>query len=532
MGLLTLFPTSSALALTSLICAAFVFYISGLVAYRVLLHPLSKYPGPLIAKITDLHSTYYAWRGDRHLQFYAWHQRYGPVVRFGPKSVSFDTKTALKEVYGFKSNVRKGDFYSAFPPTKDTYNTHSSIDRASHGRKRRVLSQAFSDSAIKSMEKHILAHVRQFCANLGSSANEVPVYEDMEKPGSRWSPAKNISDQANFMTFDVMGDLCFGKDFGMLERADNRFVIDLLSNAARRHLICGTYLPIHEYHLDKVLFRKIARQRAQYMAYSKQQAGERMKIGLESDRQDFFYYLLRARDPETGKGFSTAELWGESNLLIIAGSDTTSTALTAVFFYLTHNPQKLAKLTREIREAFDDVEEIKLGATLSGLSYLRACIDEAMRMSPSVGGILPRQVLPGGTSIDGHIIPEGTVVGVPHYAIHHNAEYYPSPFEFVPERWIAGSEFSTEQVATAQSAFCPFSVGPRGCIGKGMAYAELTTSLARAVYMFDMQLAPGSHVGEGNTTALEEGRRRASEFQLKDTFTSAKDGPMIQFQQR
>lgn len=67
--------------------------------------------------------------------------------------------------------------------------------------------------------------------------------------------------------------------------------------------------------LDKVLFSKIAAGRAKYMAYSRNQLTERTKLGDETDRRDFFYYLLKAKDPETGHGFSTPELWGESNLL-------------------------------------------------------------------------------------------------------------------------------------------------------------------------------------------------------------------------
>jgi cytochrome P450 len=149
----------------------------------------------------------------------------------------------------------------------------------------------------------------------------------------------------------------------------------------------------------------------EYMAYSKTQAIERSKIGLDTDRKDFFYYLLNARDPETGKGFTGPELWGESNLLIIAGSDTTSTALAGSFFYLVHNPSTLKKLTDEIRSTFETVEDINSGLTLNLCTYLRAVIDEAMRLSPPVGGILPREVLPGGLEVDGIHIPEGTYLG-------------------------------------------------------------------------------------------------------------------------
>lgn len=282
--------------------------------------------------------------------------------------------------------------------------------------------------------------------------------------------------------------------------------------------------------LNKVLFSKIYAQRMEYMAYSKSQAVERSKIGLDSDRKDFFYYLLNAKDPETGKGFSTPELWGESNLLIIAGSDTTSTALASAFFYLVHNPTALQKLGHEINSAFNDLEDIQAGPALSSCSYLRAVIEESMRLSPPVGGILPREVLAGGIEIDGLSLPEGTVVGTPHYAIHHNPAYYPSPFSFAPERWIPNSslEVTKESVALAQSAFCPFSIGSRGCIGKSVAYNELLTSLARVVYMYDMRAAEGMTTGEGNL-GLEWGRQRKGEYQLRDSFTSMKDGPYVQF---
>jgi cytochrome P450 len=269
------------------------------------------------------------------------------------------------------------------------------------------------------------------------------------------------------------------------------------------------------------------------MKYSKAQAFERMKLGDDSDRRDFFYYLLKAKDPETGVGFSTPELWGESNLLIIAGSDTTSTALAAAFFYLVHNESALQKVAKEVRDTFDDLEEIQAGPKLSACTYLRAVIDESMRLSPPVGGLLPREVLAGGITIDGESLPAGVVVGTPHYTIHHNPAYFPSPFTFSPERWIADSSPSVtaDSVVLAQSAFCPFSIGPRGCIGKGMAYTELSTALARTLFLYDMRLAPGMRVGEGDRD-LEFGRHRATEYQLRDSFTSLKDGPIVEFRRR
>jgi cytochrome P450 len=269
------------------------------------------------------------------------------------------------------------------------------------------------------------------------------------------------------------------------------------------------------------------------MNFSKSQALERMKLGDDSDRKDFFHYLLAARDPETGAGFSTPELWGESNTLIVAGSDTTSTALASAFFYLTHNVHDLVQVTKEVRDTFDDVEEIVASQKLSSCVYLRAVIDESMRLSPPVGGLLPREVLLGGMVIDGESIPAGTVVGTPHYALHHNPAYFPDPFTFLPSRWIAGSSpgVTQDSVALAKSAFAPFSIGPRACIAKGMAYTELQIALARVLFLYDIRLASGLHVGEGGRD-LEYGRHRVEEYQLTDQFSSMKDGPMVEFRRR
>jgi cytochrome P450 len=210
--------------------------------------------------------------------------------------------------------------------------------------------------------------------------------------------------------------------------------------------------------------------------------------------------------------------------------------MAATLFYIVRNPASLQRVTEEVRAKFSDVEEIRQGAALTECTYLRACIDEAMRMSPSVGGIPPREVLPGGMIIDGENIPAGTVVGVPHYAIHHNASYYPEPFTYSPERWIAGSSkgfgvVSGASVETAHSAFCPFSIGPRGCIGKGLAYVELSTTLARLLYLYDLRKSTGFDPAEGNPNN-EWGRQRIDEYQLTDQFTSRKDGPMVEFRRR
>jgi cytochrome P450 len=104
------------------------------------------------------------------------------------------------------------------------------------------------------------------------------------------------------------------------------------------------------------------------------------------------------------------------------------------------------------------------------------------------------------------MVPEGTVVAVSHYAIHHNEKYFPQPFKFEPERWIVGERNSgqpdesvEESLARAKSAFCPFSIGPWACIARNMAYSELSVAVARVLWLYDPKLAKGQEgIGDSN----------------------------------
>jgi cytochrome P450 len=125
-------------------------------------------------------------------------------------------------------------------------------------------------------------------------------------------------------------------------------------------------------------------------------------------------------------------------------------------------------------------------------------------------------------------------VGVCTYTIHHNEEYFPSPFSFRPERWIVSSDTGVceANVTTAQAPFCPFSLGVRGCIGKNLAYMEMLTALARLFWQYDVRGVEGDQTGEG-TPDKEWGRRsRRDEYQIKDYFVAERDGPMVEFRAR
>ena len=213
------------------------------------------------------------------------------------------------------------------------------------------------------------------------------------------------------------------------------------------------------------------------------------------------------------------------------GADTVATATTGLFFYLSRNPAAYKRAANEVRDAFQTVDDIRIGPKLNSCKYLRACVDETMRMSPSVGSSLAREVQQGGAIVDGEFIPAGCDVGVPIYSIQHNLEYFSDPFTFLPERWMIGEQGTTQEtVALASSAYVPFSSGPRGCIGKGMALTEMMLTMAMVLWRLDFKIADKDFAG-GNPDA-EWGRHRPGEFQLRDHVTAARDGPLLHFRER
>ena len=105
-------------------------------------------------------------------------------------------------------------------------------------------------------------------------------------------------------------------------------------------------------------------------------------------------------------------------------------------------------------------------------------------MAPPIAACPFREVEAGGIVVDNQYLPAYCDVGVAIYSIHHNPQYYPDPFQFSPERWRVGEgKITKEAVKLAQSAFTPFPIGPRACIGRGLAIMEITSILA-AVSLF------------------------------------------------
>jgi cytochrome P450 len=253
-------------------------------------------------------------------------------------------------------------------------------------------------------------------------------------------------------------------------------------------------------------------------------------------RKDFFHWLFKAVDPETGeRGYDLNELFAECELLTIAGSDTTSVVLSAAFFYLARRPEVQAKIAQEVKSIFSSYDDIKSGSKIMSCKYLTAFLQEAMRMTPPVAAEPSREVLPGGTTIDGHYFPAGLHVSTGLYCLSYNSNIYPEPFHFRPERWIVdetGKEGSSaESVALAENGFCAFSYGTRGCVGKNLAWLEMRLVVAKTLWMYEVRADSKSRLGGGDRHG-KPGRQTEDQYQIYDIFVAGRKGPMLQMRKR
>ncbi|KAI0859874.1 benzoate 4-monooxygenase cytochrome P450 [Xylaria cubensis] len=502
--------------------------------YNLVFHPLGHVPGPFWARASGIPSWYHAYTGKRHIWLRKQFDTYGYRFRADPNTVVFCDPEANTDIYSMKSNVRRSQFYLAMN-NKNEKTILDTIDVAQHGLKRKILNLCFSEKSLSAACRFIVDHVDRWNQLMLEKTNN-----------DDWSSSVDMTEKIDELTFDVMGDLCFGRSFNIKEPGKNslkevpHFIADylLFFYPLSRSPFLGILNYLKPRGLNKVfdlICPQTVKQYNQFVydsvtrriALQKKQAN----ITETERRQDLFYFLSEARDPDTNKpAYSEDDLRAESNVLIIAGSDATSVTLSGLFFYLTNDQSRCQRLAGEILTAFDPVRDIVYGPKLLACAYLKACIDEGMRLTPAGLCEFPREVLPGGILIKGEYYPEGTIVGTSNWANSYNQEVYGDAGVFRPERWIVNEScgITKEEVTRIRRNFNPFSSGPFNCVGKNLAMAEMMIVVARTLYLFEIRRAPGSTLGGGRSDLGAD----ENQFQLTDAYISIRHGPEVQFRRR
>jgi averantin hydroxylase len=339
-----------------------------------------------------------------------------------------------------------------------------------HSRHRKMFAYSFSERGLREMQPRIQEYVELLIKGMKEDAD---IGEHID-----------IVARYNWATFDMIGDLAFGESFHCLENKKTDPWIDAVFGNVK----IGAFMSmIRHYNLAGLLPHLTPKQlvelRLRNMKNTVDKVEKRIQQGTE--RGDFWDKVIEKSDFEKGTGMTKSEMVSNAGVLVLGGSETTATLLSGTTYLLLKHPDIFKKLNNEVRSAFKHEDEIDL-VSVSKLDYMLAVLDEGMRVYPPVPNAGNRVVPPSGTMVAGKWVAGGTSLQVLQYAANHSPANFHRPDDFVPERWLANPpvEFADDD----RAARAPFSAGPRNCIGRSLAYAEMRLILAKVCFNFDLEL--------------------------------------------
>lgn len=239
--------------------AYFAGIYSSLALYRALFHPLRGVPGPYGARLSSLWLSIKLHNRPAYQQIELLHEEYGPMVRIGPSNVSISYPEAVNIIYGHHSPCTKSSFYDHGHPMKSL---HAYRSREEHDQRRRIWSTGFGDRKLRGYETRIQVYREKLFQRLNCVAGMTV----------------NISDWFNFYSYDVLGDLAFGRSFDMLDNTGNHWAIQLLLDGI---IAFQYYLPSWAFR-SLVTLPGLSGEWFRFIDFVTQKLTDRMKVGLTS----------------------------------------------------------------------------------------------------------------------------------------------------------------------------------------------------------------------------------------------------------
>jgi cytochrome P450 len=322
---------------------------------------------------------------------------------------------------------------------------------------RRTLAPAFTPRAVTMLVPHMVAVVDETVAALRDKS-DAPV---------------DLRETMQHMTLEIAGRTMFS--FGMAAHGSTLrdFVMEYGDSLARPHVL-DMLLPL-SWPSPQDFSR--ARFRRRWTAFVARLMAERRAAGKTEGAppRDLFDLMGEARDPETGAAFSDAQLGDEVATMILAGHETTATALFWALYLLSLDPEAQERVAREARGvAANEV------ADLDRLKFTRAVIDETMRLYPPA--FLIARAAVGRDTVAGLAVRKGDLMMIAPWLLHRHEKLWQQPAAFMPERFMPGTP------PPDRFAYMPFGAGPRVCIGAHFAIVEATLALARLIGTFRVEL--------------------------------------------
>lgn len=366
-------------------------YLTTTCIYILHFHPLAKFPGPTTWAISRIPFIRAMQSGTLVHRIAAIHAQYGPVVRLAPNELSFIDPAACRDIYAARSgkpNFPKNPVWMGEPSPRQNSIVDANDD--DHARMRRVWSYNFTDKSLNLQEPLLQQYVNKFIGQLRSQGDGAVV---------------DLVQWFNFLTFDLTGDLAFGESFGCLDgRTLHPWIERIFAHFKSATLLASTrFYPILHKALIWSLPASVLKKQQEHFQMARDKVQKR--LNLEQERPDFLDHVVEHNDKNNDdNGLTRAEIEQTAATMIVAGSETTGTLLSALINHLIKQSKILALLADEIRSSYSSEKDIDL-ASLARLPYLEAVIREGLRIAPPVPAGMPRVVPAGGALVCGHWLP-------------------------------------------------------------------------------------------------------------------------------
>ncbi|KAJ5679331.1 hypothetical protein N7462_007575 [Penicillium macrosclerotiorum] len=423
---------------------------------------LRKYPNlSPFSGVSALPFMFMASRGFRSMELMHLHKKH-PVIRTGPNMLSYGDVRAIKDIYGHSTKCTKDGSYSVTAGSH--FNLADVVDKRDHARKRKVLSSAYALKNLESWEykvtdklQRMFKHFDQVCTLAPrehvASGKVAPDPKDLTLDLRAWT---------NFFTLDAIADIGLSEKLGFLDAGNDEVVAErrdgttyktslreaLYPTARKQSLILWNYdwYPTINKLVNVVpYFGRMQNASDNWDNIMWRRGNERLRRYEAGENLDDFFQALMEDKNGSPNNLEWGEVVAECNIMMNAGSVTTAIAITNVMYQLLRNPRCLNKLREELNAVLDEDDVVADYDKVKHLPYLRACLDESLRIFPPTSHGLPRETPAEGTNILGEWVAGNTSVSMSALVAHRDEGVFPNADQYIPERWL---ERKTKAVAS------------------------------------------------------------------------------------
>ncbi|KAH6839614.1 cytochrome P450 [Chaetomium sp. MPI-CAGE-AT-0009] len=459
-----------------LVCASLAVYL----VYKVWVYRrLSAFKGPFGSGWSELWHSATTISDDAHAKYKEACDKYGPIARVGPNDLVTCSMELLTHMSAARSTYSRAVWFARGTRTRPGEDhLFSETNETIHTRRRQQMAMGYSGKENLELEGTVDVYIGKLIQLIRTKYLSTPEF----------AQPFDFGEKAQYLAVDVINAVGLGASLGDLDTDNDQYRYIETTEAGLKLGRIATALGLVPLLQSPWLARLLGSTAKDGLRFAwplrnaRARINERLKQGTET-RSDMLASFVR-------HGLTAEELVNESMLQLIAGSDTTSTAIRCVVLYLLSHPRVYAALQAEVDAAVADGTAPPAPAVISEagarrLPYLQACIKEGMRVHAPAGSPFPKKVPDGGDTVvvDGKpvFLPGGTNVNVAMFALQLNKGIFGEDAEeFRPERWLLEKDEKKLAIMNRTHDLI-FGYGKYQCLGRPIALMEINKAIFEAI---------------------------------------------------